>query len=141
LKTIPLPEEVTELYALTERLTKRYPGRPFTPDGHLVGSLGEVITAEKFGWTLLPCSNPGHDARDADGRDVQIKLVGPTAKRVSLYATCDRLLVLRIVNPQEAEIVFDGLGAGVWDACGPMQKNGQRSVAISKLRLMQSAED
>jgi hypothetical protein len=40
--------------------------------------------------------------------DVQIKMTGGDS--VSLYATCDRLVVLRVVSPEEAEIVYDGDG-------------------------------
>jgi hypothetical protein len=114
---------VTELEAL-------YPGRKFTPDGHLVGSIGEVVAAEALGLTLHPPSYPGHDAFDADG-DVQIKMTG--GESVSLYATCDRLVVLRIVSPEEAEIVYDGDGKPTWDEAGPMGTNGQRRVSIKRL--------
>ena len=55
-------------------MERLYPGRKFTPAGHMVGSIGEVIAAEHFGLTLLSPSHPGHDATDADGRLVQIKL-------------------------------------------------------------------
>jgi len=41
-----IPELVERLYAIVRRLEEKYPGRRFTPDGHLVGSLGEVIAAE-----------------------------------------------------------------------------------------------
>ena len=50
-----------------------------------------------------------------------------------MFADCDRLIVLRVVSPEEAEIVYDGPGAPVWAAAGKMQKNGQRSIALSKL--------
>jgi hypothetical protein len=38
-------------------------------------------------------SRPGHDAYDANG-DVQIKMTAGTS--VAMYATCDRLVVLRV---------------------------------------------
>ncbi len=54
---------------------------------------------------------------------------------MSLYATCDRLLVMRITADKlHAQVVYDGEGAPVWDAARPMQKNGQRSVSIHRLR-------
>jgi hypothetical protein len=47
---VPLPGPVADIYKAVEELTSwRYPGRPFTPDGHLVGSIGEVIAMEAFG--------------------------------------------------------------------------------------------
>lgn len=134
-KRIPLPPQVALIYAAVAELERRYPGRKFTPDGHLVGSLGEVVAAEALGLTLYPASNPGHDASDAAG-DVQIKMIGQTGKRVALYATCVRLVVLKVVSPQEAEVVFDGPGEPVWVAAGRMGKNGQRVISLSRLRAI-----
>ena len=128
---IKLPASVADIYRAVEAMERQYPGRKFTPDGHLVGSIGEVIAAEHFGLTLLPSSHPGHDATDADGRLVQIKLTAGNS--ISLFADCDRLIVLRVVSPEQAEIVYDGPGAPVWAAAGKMQKNGQRKIALSKL--------
>ena len=72
-RRVPLPEPVARIYKATAELEALYPSRKFTPDGHLVGSIGEVIAAEALGLTLYPMSKPGHDAFDANG-DVQIKL-------------------------------------------------------------------
>jgi hypothetical protein len=45
---IRLPAPVAAIYKAVEELEALYPGRRFTPDGHLVDSIGEVIAAEKF---------------------------------------------------------------------------------------------
>lgn len=135
-KRVPLPEPVARIYKATADLEALYPGRKFTPDGHLVGSIGEVIAAEALGLTLYPMSKPGHDAFDANG-DVQIKLTA--GKSIAMYACCVRLVVLRVVSPEEAEIVYDGAGQPAWDAAGAMQKNGQRAISLSKLRAIAAA--
>jgi hypothetical protein len=135
---IPLPEPVAKIYEAVEALEASYPGRKFTPDGHLVGSIGEVIAAQAFGLTLYPASFPGHDAVDSTGKAVQIKLT--STRSVSLYATCERLIVLQIISPAEAEVVFDGDGNAAWLLAGPIQKNGQRVVSLAKLRRLALAE-
>src|SRR5690242_10787352 len=114
-KRIPLPPQVAVIYQATAQLEQLYPGRRFTPDGHLVGSIGEVIAAEALGLTLYPASRPGHDAYDGKG-DVQIKMTAGTS--VAMYATCARLVVLRVVSPEEAEIVYDGPGEAAWARAG-----------------------
>lgn len=133
---VKLPEPVAAIYRAVQQLEAAYPGRKFTPDGHLVGSIGEVVAAEALGLTLYPGSHPGHDAYDANG-DVQIKMTG--GKSVSLYATCTRLVVLKVTSPVEAEIVYDGPGEPAWSGAGKMQKNGQRVVSLSKLRALKAA--
>ncbi|MBC2653604.1 DUF6998 domain-containing protein [Novosphingobium aerophilum] len=132
-RRVALPAPVAKIYEAVEELSRLYPGRPFTPDGHLVGSIGEVIAAEALGLTLYPPSQPGHDAFDEHG-DIQIKMTA--GKAISMYATCDRLVVLRVVNPHEAEIVYDGPGAIAWESAGPIAKNGQRRISLSRLKTV-----
>jgi hypothetical protein len=127
---INLPAPVADIYRAVVELEKLYPGRKFTPDGHLVGSIGEVIAAEHFGLTLYGMSKPGHDAFDANG-DVQIKLTAGNS--VSMFADCARLIVLRVVSPKQAEVVYDGPGAPAWANAGSTQKNGQRKITLTKL--------
>jgi len=43
-----VPELVQTLYKIVQELEACYPGRHFTPDGHLVGSLGEVLAANRY---------------------------------------------------------------------------------------------
>ncbi|WP_408860888.1 DUF6998 domain-containing protein [Acidiphilium sp.] len=40
---IRLPDAVARIYEAVAELERQYPGRKFTPDGHLVGSIGEVV--------------------------------------------------------------------------------------------------
>jgi hypothetical protein len=134
-KRIPLPSPVAKIYEAVAELEATFPGRKFTPDGHLVGSLGEVIAAEELKLTLHPSSYAGHDAFDANG-DVQIKMTGQTGKSASLYATCQRLVVLKVVSPHEAEIIYDGPGEPAWTAAGRMGKNGQRVISLARLRAI-----
>jgi hypothetical protein len=132
-RRVRLPAQVAAIYRAVSELEAVYPERKFTPDGHLVGSIGEVVAAKALGLTLHRASYPGHDAFDANG-DVQIKMTG--GRSVALYATCDRLVVLRIVSPEEAEIVYDGPGEAAWNGAGKLGKNGQRVISVKRLRAL-----
>lgn len=134
-KRVPLPAAVAKIYVAVEELEAAYPGRTFTPDEHLVGSFGEVVAAEALGLTLHPASYPGHDTFDQVG-DVQIKMTGRTGKSMDLYATCVRLVFLKVMRLHEAECVYDGPGEPAWAAAGAMGKNGQRVVSLSRLRRL-----
>lgn len=57
-----LPEIISELYQLVRKLEEMFPGRHFTPDGHLVGSIGECLAAYHYGPERLPASSSGADA-------------------------------------------------------------------------------
>jgi hypothetical protein len=132
---IALPPSVAQIYRAVEELERQYPGRKFTPDGHLVGSIGEVIAAQHFGLTLHPASHPAHDAFDLDGQ-VQIKLTA--GNKVSMYGECERLIVMRVVSPEHAEVIYDGPGKPAWAAAGRQQKNGQRTIGLAKLKALAS---
>ena len=54
MRRIPLPKPVADIYRAVRELEATYPDRKFTPDGHLVGSIGEVIAKEAFGLDLHP---------------------------------------------------------------------------------------
>ena len=43
---------VPELFQITKALEAAAPGRHFTPDGHLVGSIGEAVAAARYGLEL-----------------------------------------------------------------------------------------
>lgn len=136
-RIVKLPEQVARIYKATAELEARYPNRKFTLDGHLVGSLGEVVAAEELGLTLHPMSQAGHDAYDANG-NVQIKMTAGT--KVAMYETCERLVVLHVLSSEEAEIVYDGPGQPAWEKAGKKQKNGQRTVSLSRLRDIATGE-
>ena len=40
---------VRELYSIKNALEQQYPGRKFSLDGHLIGSIGEAIVSEAYG--------------------------------------------------------------------------------------------
>jgi hypothetical protein len=127
-----IPELVRRLYDLVGELEQHFPGRPFTPDGHLVGSLGEVLAAHHYGLDLLPCSAKLHDAVAGDGRLVQIKAT--QGQRIGLRGEPEHLIVLQITPEGSARELYNGPGAPVWGAAGAMQDNGQRPISASRLR-------
>ena len=65
---------VPELFQITKALEAAAPGRHFTPDGHLVGSIGEAVAAARYGLELTTASTKGVDAHHkASGRSVEIR--------------------------------------------------------------------
>ena len=129
-----VPALVGQLYELVAQFELLFPGRRFTPDGHLVGSIGEVIAAHRYGLQLLPHSHQGHDARTPSGVLVEIKATQGSS--VALREQPVHLIVLHLGKTGEAAEVYNGPGAPVWESAGAMQKNGQRPISLSKLRKL-----
>jgi hypothetical protein len=137
-----VPEFVKGIYEIVNRLEELFPGRPFTPDGHLVGSIGEVMAAHRYGLGLLRCSAQCHDAIAPDGRKVQIKAT--QGKSVALRHEPEHLIVLRLDRTGGLAEIYNGPGVLPWSQAGKKQSNGQRSISLSRLQSLMkevSADD
>lgn len=129
-----IPGVVQRFYELVGELETSFPGRPFTLDGHLVGSLGEVLASHYYNLELLPCSAECHDAQTKDGKRVQIKATQGT--NVALRAQPDHLLVILLKRDGTIDEIYNGPGPLAWSHVGKPQKNGQRSITVTKLRRL-----
>lgn len=125
---------IRKLYVVVEELNEEFASerRKFTPDGHMVGNLGEVVASYSYDLQLLPASTEGHDAKTRDGKLVQIKLTGGK-RSIGLYSKPKYLIVLQL-GDKGFKVVYNGPGATAWGKCGKRQKNGQRSISLSTLR-------
>jgi len=135
-----VPEDVRtaikKIFRSCQRLTE-LTKRPFNPDGHLVGSFGEVVAAESLNLTLMPPSNDGYDAIDDQGRRVEIKATTRTSIGLSASGTrAERLVVVVVDGDGETEVAYDGPTAPAWDAARKPQKNGQRRISVSTLKKL-----
>ena len=130
-------EIVRELYSSVAELEELFPGRKFTLDGHLVGSLGEVIAAYRYDLELFPTSSEQHDAKASNGKLVQIKAT--QVNQIGIRSEPEHLIVLKLKNSGDVSEIYNGPGSLAWASAGKMQKNGQRSLAVKKLeKLMQT---
>lgn len=129
---------IRKLYALIRELESlpAAQGRKFTPDGHLVGTLGEVYAAEAYEIKLHPMSQEKTDGNSSKG-PVQIKTT--QGKRVSFYANFDGndyLLVLLLKPDGLLEEVYNGPSSKMFSLLEEktIQKNGQKSISLYGLK-------
>jgi hypothetical protein len=109
-------------------------GRLVSPDGHLVGSLGEIFAAEALNLRLMPPSNHGFDALGSDGERVEIKTTTRTSISISNEPSlAERIVVVVLDRDGTGRIIFDGPMAAVEAVAGAPQRNGQRRVSLSRL--------
>ena len=100
-------KEVQAVYQAVESLTKRY-GRKFTPDGVLVGTLGEVLAEEKYDLDLLPPKTKDFDAKDCRGREVQIRCNQRSTTPIRKGATKGMFLALKLLSDGNIEEIVNG---------------------------------
>ena len=129
---------VRNLYSTVRELEEMFPGRPFTPDGHLVGSLGECLVADAYNLELMPPSNYGFDALAPDGRQIEIKAT--QGQRVA-FRSCPNYSIIIRINPNGSfDEVFNGPGQLIWETFigKDPPSNGQFQISLSQLKKIQS---
>mgnify|MGYP007094189565 FL=1 len=127
-----IAKKIREIYKIANELEEMYPGRHFTPDGHMIGSIGEVIAAEEYDFELFEASHPVHDAKTKDGKQVQIKAT--QGDKIAISECPEYLIVLKIHRDGGFEEVYNGSGDIAWGLVGKRQKTGQCHVSLAKLR-------
>ena len=132
-----LPQIIREIYRCVAELEAMFPGRHFTPDGHMVGSIGEALAAYYYGFDeLFVASNHSHDGR-VGTRLVQVKAT--QKRRIAISSEAQHLLVFRLHKDGSFDEVYNGPGDRVWALVSgkTLPKNGQHAVSVAQLqRLM-----
>ena len=136
------PKLIKDIYCAVKELEEMFTDktgqkRHFTPDGHMVGSIGEVLAAYHYGIKLFAASEQIHDG-EIDNRKVQIKATQRTSVNMS-GSVPDFLIVLKITKDGEAQEVYNGPGNLIKSR--KLQKNGQYKISIKKLRDLMGEVD
>lgn len=131
-------QHLEALYHASSELEEIFPGRKFTLDGHLVGSVGEVVAAYMFDLDLNTASTLAHDAISKDGRQVEIKLTQGSS--VSLRHEPEHLIVLQRPRDGPVQVIYNGPGTDAWNAAGKRQSNGQCVISLTKLKRLQDSD-
>jgi hypothetical protein len=124
---------VKQLYSTVNELEAMFPGRHFTPDGHMVGSLGECLVANAYGLELMTASNKGYDAVSKRGLKVEIKAT--QSKSAAFRSEPEHTIVIKIEPDGTFKEIYNGPGSLVWEQFSgkPLPSNGQYQISINKL--------
>lgn len=127
---------IMQLYSTVSELESMFPGRHFTPDGHMVGSIGECLVAEAYGLELMTASNKGFDAISSNGTQVEIKAT--QSKSVAFRSEPEHAIIIKILPNGTFEEAYNGPGNIVWEqfAGKPLPSNGQYQISLNKLKAL-----
>jgi len=119
--------------------------RLFTPDGRMVGDIGEVIAGSFY---QVKLDNVGRRDWDGtfNGRNVQIKATGGDGtylKEPPKEGFADGLLMVFQINREsgEFELVYNGDVQRVWDALNnvSIDRTGAKNISLDRLRGLQNS--
>ena len=134
-------DKVQKMIGIVAELEEEFPGRHFTLDGHLVGSIGEVMAAYYYGIELYKASSEKHDGIVA-GREVQIKIT--QQDDIVINAEPDYLLVLYLTRKGDVYEVYNGPVQVPWNTSSKGDSHNNRHMRLNKLMeldTMVSAEN
>ena len=115
---------------IVDELEREFPGRHFTLDGHLIGSIGEVLAAYYYGIELYNASTAKHDGI-VDNREVQIKII--QQDNVSISNEPDYLIVMYLTKDGHVYEVYNGPGEIPWKTASKTDSHNNRHIRVNKL--------
>ena len=124
-----IKEKLNELLIIVGELEEKFPGRHFSLDGHLLGSIGEVFAKDYYNITLYPNNTKTHDG-EIDNKKVQIKIT--QGESVDINEMPDDLLVL-FLNIEEREVYEVYNGPCDWLKDCKRTKNGWYNRSLKKM--------
>jgi hypothetical protein len=129
------PNILKRLYKIVDELEDLFPGRPFTPDGHMIGSIGEALAQYYYGVTLNRPSTQGEDGQ-AESGPVEVKTT--QRESVAFRSEPKTLLVLKLYSNGVFEEIYNGNGSRVWATINTERRpgNGQYQVKLKTLRRL-----
>lgn len=128
--------QVQKLVEIVAELEAEFPGRHFTLDGHLVGSIGEVMAAYYYGIELYRASAEIHDG-EIEGRKVQIKI--SQQDDIVINHEPDYLIVLYMNKNGNIYEVYNGPGKLPWDSASKKDSHNNRHMRVNKLMELDKA--
>lgn len=127
---------IKQLYGTVGELEQMFPGRHFTLDGHIVGSIGECLVADAYGLELMTASNKGYDAVSSDGIQVEIKAT--QSKSVAFRSEPQHTIIIKILPNGTFQEFYNGPGNLIWQQFSDkkLPTNGQYQIALNKLKQL-----
>lgn len=133
-------EAIKDLYLSVAKLQVAFPDKPFTPDGRMVGDIGEAIAALKFNVVLDKKLRRHWDGYRVDSlgkkHEVQIKATQKDETYLKKPPYEGDLIVFKIFSSGEWECCYDGKIMRVWNSLARLKPDstGAKFIKLARLR-------
>lgn len=133
-----IPDAITQMLGIVDRLRAAYPKKRFTLDGRLVGDLGECLVEEAYDVKLFEDLKKHHDGSTSDGKQVQIKATMQDSLTFPVDHIPDYYLGIQIHSDGKFSEIFNGPGAIAREAIKSRKptKTNFHSVSIVALKKL-----
>lgn len=125
-----IKDKVQQLIGIVNELEEDFHGRHFTLDGHLVGSIGEVMASYYYGIDLYTASAVAHDG-EIDGKQIQIKIT--QQEDIVINHEPEYLIALYLNKNGNVYEIYNGPGKEPWDSASKRDSHNNRHMRVNKL--------
>lgn len=125
-----IKDKVRRLIEIVKELEDDFPGRHFTLDGHLVGSIGEVMASYYYGIELYKASAVAHDG-EVDGKKIQIKIT--QQDDIVICHEPEYLIALYLNKSGDVYEIYNGPGKEPWESSSKRDSHNNRHMRVNKL--------
>jgi hypothetical protein len=133
-------EAIKHLYLSVAKLQSAFPDKPFTPDGRMVGDIGEAIAALKYGVALDKKLRKHWDGYRIDSsgnkHEVQIKATQKDETYLKKPPHEGDLIVFKVFSTGKWECFYDGKIMRVWNSLADKKPDstGAKFIKLARLR-------
>lgn len=136
-----LKRAIKHLYVTVKKLNSAFPDKPFTPDGRMVGDIGEAIAAIKFDVVIDKKLRRDWDGYRVDSygnkHEVQIKTTQKDETYLKKPPHEGELLVFKIFKDGNYKCYYNGKIMRVWKSIKQKPDNtGAKFIKLNKLQQL-----
>jgi len=134
---------IKHLYLSVAKLHDAFPERPFTPDGRMIGDIGEAIAKIKFNVIIDKKIGKHWDGcwKDSNGKEhkVQVKATQKDGTYLKEPPQEGTFLVFKILPDGAHEVIYNGSIMTVWK--GIKQNGKEKMISLERLKNFKLESD
>jgi hypothetical protein len=141
-QAIALSGAIREMFQVQRLLHEAFPKRPFTPDGRMIGDIGEAIAEISYRVTVDTGIRKHWDGKREEGNakcaEVQIRATQKDDTYVKQSPDVGCLLVFKISPDGTWECCYNGNTDRVWSSLEAKKANqaGEKMIGLGALRKL-----
>jgi hypothetical protein len=130
-------QKIAAIYEIAYELGNVFEIDKCTPDGHLLGTIGQI--AAKIGFRLkFGSEEEGNNCTWSDGaKKINVQVVCSGRGNIALRRKPEHLIALEIASNGSIRLLFNGPGKLVWERI-QHQRSAQKYASANLLRMAQT---
>lgn len=128
--------KIATIYSTANDLGRAFGIDTCTPDGHLLGAIGQIAAKIAFGLEFGSFAAEHNASVTKDGKKINIQVRSTGRGTIALREEPEYLIAINISSNGELRLLYNGPGKYVWSLI-QQQKNSQKYASENRLSYAQ----